>query len=182
MMVAGWMRAQFCKPHLKRGLSREQRRGMNVQDALRLILLPNFSMAHAVTTNAGRGIGMSVVQERLNAVGGRIEIQSELGRGTTFTLDVPRLVGLIEVETGAHGRARLCDSDRRGRRARASGRQSEIANHQKELNEWRILDVETLKRVTKAQLTSPAGVPLVEFCVLHPASRCVGPSCWAKPS
>ena len=44
------------------------------------------------------GIGMSVVQERLNAVGGSIDIQTELGHGTVFTLDVPRLVGLIEVE------------------------------------------------------------------------------------
>lgn len=143
-------------------VTREQRNGMNAKEALRLILLPNFSMAHTVTANAGRGIGMSVVQERLNAVGGRIEIQSELGRGTTFTLDIPRLVGLIEVElvrTGVRVYA-IPTAEITGARIWQA---SEIAKHQKQLTEWRILDVETLKPVSKAQLTSPAGVPLVEF-------------------
>lgn len=147
-------------------VTREQRGAMNAQDALRLILLPNFSMAHAVTSNAGRGVGMSVVQDRLSALGGRIDIQSELGRGTIFTLDVPRLVGLMEVElvrTGARVYAIPTAEIMNARIWQAS----EIVKHQKEqvvgLNEWRILDVETLKPVTKAQLTSPAGVPLVEF-------------------
>jgi chemotaxis protein histidine kinase CheA len=143
-------------------VTRQERRAMNARDALRLILLPNFSMAHAVTANAGRGIGMSVVQERLNAVGGRIDIQSELGRGTTFTLDVPRLVGLLEVElvrTGARVYA-IPTAEIAGARIWQA---SEIVKHQKELNEWRIVDIETLKPVTKAQLGAAAGVSLVQF-------------------
>lgn len=150
-----------------RGLiSREQRSGMKAQDALRLILRPNFSMASTVTTNAGRGIGMSVVQEKLDAVGGSITIQSELGRGSIFTLDVPRLVGLLEVElvrTGTRIYA-IPTAEILNARIWLPG---EIAKRQKEevpgLNEWRICDVETLKPVNKTQLNVPSGVSLVEL-------------------
>lgn len=147
-------------------VTREQRRSMNSQDALRLILRPNFSMSHTVTANAGRGIGMSVVQEKLNAVGGHIEIRSELGRGSIFTLDVPRLVGLLEVElvrTGVRIYA-IPTAQTLGARIWLP---SEIAKRQKEsivgLNEWRILDVETLKPLTKIQLAAPEGISLVEL-------------------
>jgi two-component system, chemotaxis family, sensor kinase CheA len=147
-------------------VTREQRRSMNAKDALRLILIPNFSMSHTITPNAGRGIGMSVVQEKLNAVGGHVEIQSELGRGTIFTLDVPRVVGLLEVElvrTGARIYA-IPTSEILSARIWLA---SEIAKRQKEnvggLNDWRILDVESLKPVTKAQLAAPAGMSLVEL-------------------
>ncbi len=142
-------------------VTREQRREMNARDALRLILLPNFSMAHTVTANAGRGIGMSVVQECLNAVGGRIDIRSELGHGTTFTLDVPRLVGLMEVELVRAG-TRVYAIPTIEIAGAHIWQPSEIARRQKEI-EWRVFDVATLKPATKAQLTTPGGVPLVEF-------------------
>lgn len=147
-------------------VTREQRRSMNANDALRLILLPNFSMAHTITPNAGRGIGMSVVQEKLNAVGGHIEIRSELGQGSVFTLDVPRLVGLLEVELVRNG-ARIFAIPTAQISAARIWLPSEIAKRQKEqagsLNEWRILDVESLLGVTKAQLAAPGGVALVEL-------------------
>ncbi len=147
-------------------VTREQRRSMNAQDALRLILLPNFSMAHTITPNAGRGIGMSVVQEKLNSVGGQIEMRSELGRGTTFTLDVPRLVGLLEVEL-VRARARVFAIPTAQILSARIWQASEVAKRQKErvsgLNEARIIDLETAKPATKAQLGAPAGVPLVEL-------------------
>ncbi len=147
-------------------VTREQRRSMNAKDALRLILLPNFSMAHTITPNAGRGIGMSVVQEKLNAVGGHIDIRSELGHGTVFTLDVPRLVGLLEVElvrTGTRIYA-IPTVQIAGARIWLA---PEVAKRQKEssnsANEWRVLDVESFKAVSKAQLGAPAGISLVEL-------------------
>lgn len=147
-------------------VTREQRRSMNAKDALRLILLPNFSMSHTVTPNAGRGIGMSVVQEKLSAVGGHIEIKSELGRGTVFTLDVPRLVGLLEVELVRSG-ARIYAIPTAEISSARIWIASEIAKRQKAsvsgLNEWRVLDVESLKPVSKAQLNTPAGMSLVEL-------------------
>lgn len=145
-------------------VTREQRRTINARDALRLILMPNFSMAHTITPNAGRGIGMSVVQEKLKAVGGQIEIESQLGRGTVFTLDVPRLIGLIEVEL-VRTRARIYAVPTSQIAGARIWLPSEIAKRQREFgaDEWRILDVESLKPATKAQLTAPAGASLVEL-------------------
>ncbi len=147
-------------------VSREQRRKMNASDALRLILLPNFSMSRAVTTNAGRGIGMNVVQDRLNAVGGALDIRSELGKGSSFTLDVPQLVGLLEVELARKANKVFAIPTAQIATARVY-LPAEIVKRQKEsvagLNEWRILDVETLRAVNKSQLTAASGVCLVEL-------------------
>ena len=145
-------------------ITRDKRRAMTVQDALRLILLPNFSMSSMVTQNAGRGLGMSVVQERMTAVGGKVDIQTELGRGTTFTLEVPRLVGLIEVELVRKGmnvyaiptsnikEARVWlvpDLDRRFK--------------QGSLNKHSIVEVQSFTAVNPTRFADPAGVSLVEM-------------------
>jgi two-component system chemotaxis sensor kinase CheA len=147
-------------------VTREQRRKMNAQDALRLILLPNFSMSRTVTTNAGRGIGMSVVQERLNRVGGVLDIRSEVNQGSSFTLDVPQLVGLLEVELVRKASKVFAIPTAQISHARV-WMPLEIAARQKEdvvgLNEWRILDVETYRPISKAELAAPAGVCLVEL-------------------
>lgn len=150
-----------------RGLiTREQRNSMNANDALRLVLLPNFSMAHTVTASAGRGIGMSVVQEQLHAVGGLIEIRSEVGRGSVFTLDVPRLVGLLEVELVRTGAQVVAIPTAQIAAARV-WLPAQVAHRQKEseegVNPWRVLDVVSFKPVTRAQLAAPAGVCLVEL-------------------
>lgn len=152
---------------IARGLvTREQRRKMNAQDALRLIMLPNFSMSRTVTSNAGRGIGMSVVQERLHRVGGALDIQSDLGKGTSFTLDVPQLVGLLETELVRKG-ARIFAIPTAQISSARVWLPAEIVKRQKEsvvgLNEWRILDVETFQSVSKSQLSVPAGICLVEL-------------------
>lgn len=147
-------------------ITREERRSMTAKDALRLILLPNFSMAHTITPNAGRGLGMSVVQERMNAVGGQVEIRSELGQGSTITLDVPRLVGLLEVELVRTGMRVYAIPTAQIAHARVWF-PAEIAKRQKEtvagLNEWRILDIESLKPAAKTLLTAVAGISLVDL-------------------
>jgi two-component system chemotaxis sensor kinase CheA len=147
-------------------ITREQRRSMNAADALRLILLPNFSMSHTVTQNAGRGIGMSVVDEHLKAVGGQITIESELGRGTLFTLDVPRLVGLLEVELVRTGSQVVAIPTSQVIAARL-WLPSEITKRQKdsdnEVSAWRVFDAVALKPISKLQLVSQAGVCLVEL-------------------
>lgn len=147
-------------------VTREQRRKMNAQDALRLILTPNFSMSRTVTANAGRGIGMNVVQDRLNSVGGTLDIRSELGKGTSFTLDVPQLVGLLEVELVRKGNKIFAVPTSQIAASRV-WLPAEIIRRQKAsvvgLNEWRILDVETFQPVTKGQLNAAAGICLVEI-------------------
>jgi chemosensory pili system protein ChpA (sensor histidine kinase/response regulator) len=57
--------------------------------ALELIFLPGFSTAERVTELSGRGVGLDVVRTEVKALGGRVAVASEAGKGTTFTLHLP---------------------------------------------------------------------------------------------
>lgn len=68
-----------------------------------LILLPGFSTASQVTDLSGRGVGMDVVKNNLDRLGGTLEIASEVGRGSTFSLQLPLTLAIIPcllVESG----------------------------------------------------------------------------------
>ena len=58
-------------------------------EALELIFRPGFSTASTVTAAAGRGIGMDVVRANVGRLGGEVDVQTELGVGTRFTLKLP---------------------------------------------------------------------------------------------
>jgi chemosensory pili system protein ChpA (sensor histidine kinase/response regulator) len=62
-----------------------------------LIFAPGFSTAASVTEISGRGIGMDVVRSEVNALGGRIEISSEWGKGTRFKLVLPLTTAVTQV-------------------------------------------------------------------------------------
>jgi chemosensory pili system protein ChpA (sensor histidine kinase/response regulator) len=66
-------------------------------EAVNLIFMPGFSTADAVTELAGRGIGMDVVRSEVNALGGRIETQSNEGQGTNFRLVLPLTTAVTQV-------------------------------------------------------------------------------------
>ncbi len=70
-------------------VSAEQARQMNERELRNLLFLPGFSTASERTELAGRGVGLDVVKSNLDALNGEIEIQTELGRGSCFTLKVP---------------------------------------------------------------------------------------------
>ncbi len=53
------------------------------------ILLPGFSTAQKVDNISGRGVGMDVVKTEIMKIGGKIDIKSDMGVGTTMTLEVP---------------------------------------------------------------------------------------------
>lgn len=81
---------------------RERARSMGIEvddlserDVQRLILRPGFSTAREVTEVSGRGIGLDVVEKNVSAVGGSIGIDSEVGRGTTFTIRLPLTVAVL---------------------------------------------------------------------------------------
>ncbi len=59
------------------------------RQALDLIFLPGFSTAAAVTTAAGRGVGMDVVRTNVRRLNGDVEVHSVAGEGTRFTLRLP---------------------------------------------------------------------------------------------
>jgi chemosensory pili system protein ChpA (sensor histidine kinase/response regulator) len=67
------------------------------EEAANLIFLPGFSTAQQVTELAGRGIGMDVVRAEVNALGGRIETTTQMGRGTSFKLVLPLTTAVTQV-------------------------------------------------------------------------------------
>ena len=66
-------------------------------DAANLIFMPGFSTASEVTGLAGRGIGMDVVRAEINALGGRIEISTEAGKGAAFRMVLPLTTAVTQV-------------------------------------------------------------------------------------
>jgi two-component system chemotaxis sensor kinase CheA len=60
-----------------------------------LIFLPGFSTAAQVTKVSGRGVGMDVVRTNVEKIGGKVEIDSRPGRGTTLRLRIPLTLAII---------------------------------------------------------------------------------------
>lgn len=83
-------------------LRRARERGLPVPataDAaalLQILCLPGFSTHDGVDRVAGRGVGMSVVADTVRELGGSITLESELGRGTRFTLRLPLTLAIAE--------------------------------------------------------------------------------------
>ncbi|MDH4152389.1 MAG: chemotaxis protein CheA [Nitrospira sp.] len=61
-----------------------------------LIFKPGFSTAEKITDVSGRGVGMDVVKRNIEALGGTVTIKTEQGKGTTFTLNLPLTLAIIE--------------------------------------------------------------------------------------
>jgi two-component system chemotaxis sensor kinase CheA len=61
-----------------------------------LICAPGFSTADSISNISGRGVGMDVVRSNVEALGGRVEISSTPGRGTTFTLALPLTLAILD--------------------------------------------------------------------------------------
>jgi chemosensory pili system protein ChpA (sensor histidine kinase/response regulator) len=69
------------------------------------IFQPGFSTAEQVTAVAGRGIGMDVVRSEVAALGGRVEVHTEKGVSTSFTLSVPLTLAVTQVLLVGVGKA-----------------------------------------------------------------------------
>ncbi|MBW4547539.1 MAG: response regulator [Symplocastrum torsivum CPER-KK1] len=66
-------------------------------ELLSLIFEPGFSTADQVTALSGRGVGMDVVRNNLKSIRGDIRVDTQPGRGTTFTLTVPYTLSVARV-------------------------------------------------------------------------------------
>lgn len=81
---------------IERGLlSAERAAQLPEHELLQLIFLPGFSTASAVTNISGRGVGMDVVRTNVEKIGGKVEIDSSPGRGTTLHLRIPLTLAII---------------------------------------------------------------------------------------
>ena len=83
---------------VERGLAKEEEsRQMSKEDILSFIFRPAFSTADVVTETSGRGVGMDVVRTSVMRLGGTIHLDSEVGKGTTFTMQMPLSAAVQEV-------------------------------------------------------------------------------------
>ncbi len=61
-----------------------------------ILTMPGFSTKEEVSDISGRGVGMDVVRTRLDMLGGRLEMNTQLGKGTTFILTLPLTLAIIK--------------------------------------------------------------------------------------
>lgn len=80
---------------IEKGLIRKGE-GMSEEDVFKLIFLPGFSTAKTVTELSGRGVGLDVVRSGVEALRGRVEVQSVRGQGTRFRLRLPLTMAIID--------------------------------------------------------------------------------------
>jgi two-component system, chemotaxis family, sensor kinase CheA len=81
---------------VSRGLLTPERAGsLSDSEAAALIFLPGFSTASEVTNLSGRGVGMDVVKNNVEQIGGAVEVETRAGQGTTFTLKIPLTLAIV---------------------------------------------------------------------------------------
>lgn len=90
----GLNRDRILAKAIERGLVQP---GQNLSDneIVNLIFLPGFSTAEKVTNLSGRGVGMDVVSKNIQALRGTVEVASEPGKGSRFTIRLPLTLAII---------------------------------------------------------------------------------------
>ncbi|MBC2606949.1 chemotaxis protein CheA [Pelagicoccus albus] len=66
------------------------------EEIYKLIFAPGFSTAAEITDISGRGVGMDVVKKNIEKLRGKVEIQSELGKGSTFRILLPLTMAIVD--------------------------------------------------------------------------------------
>lgn len=82
---------------LKMGISHDRIEGMSKKQLLLMTCLPGLSLAREVTEISGRGVGMDIVRERVESIGGSMEMDSTEGKGTVVRAYLPLSVSIIKV-------------------------------------------------------------------------------------
>lgn len=69
---------------------------LSEKEIFQIIFAPGFSTASEITEVSGRGVGMDVVKQNIEKLKGKVEIQSEEGKGTTFKIILPLTMAIID--------------------------------------------------------------------------------------
>ncbi len=91
---AGLNRARILAKARERELPLNE--GMSDQEVWQIIFAPGFSTAEQITDVSGRGVGMDVVRRNIQEMGGRVDITSVEGLGTTFTVRLPLTLAILD--------------------------------------------------------------------------------------
>lgn len=82
---------------IERGIvTEEQAENLTQKEIVNFLFMPSFSMAKQITDISGRGVGLDVVKSGIEQLGGDVEVTTELGKGTTFTVRLPLTLAIIQ--------------------------------------------------------------------------------------
>lgn len=81
---------------IEKGVTSKSINEISDKEAYNFILAPGFSTKEAVTEYSGRGVGMDVVYTNIRKLRGSISIDSEYGKGTTFTIRIPLTLAIVD--------------------------------------------------------------------------------------
>ncbi len=79
-----------------KGVPPERIASMSGKEALMLVCVPGLSTSDGVTETSGRGVGMDVVKETIEGLGGSLAIESERGKGTKIIMKLPRTSSIVK--------------------------------------------------------------------------------------
>lgn len=83
---------------LQRGVvTPEQARRMGEREIANLVFLPGFSTAETLTNVCGRGVGLDVVRANIQRIGGTVDVESAMGKGTDLRFTIPLTLAIVPV-------------------------------------------------------------------------------------
>ncbi len=77
-------------------ITEEQAEYMTEKEAIDLLFMPAFSTAEKISDVSGRGVGLDVVKNKIEGLGGDVEVVTKLGEGTTFIVRLPLTLAIIQ--------------------------------------------------------------------------------------
>ncbi|MEW6535633.1 MAG: chemotaxis protein CheA [Candidatus Auribacterota bacterium] len=102
---AGISAEKMKKKAFEKGLiSEKEFNTMTEQAAVELIFLPGFSTAEKVSNISGRGVGMDVVRNNITKLNGRVTVQTQIGKGTKFSMILPLTLAIVDTIMARVGR------------------------------------------------------------------------------
>jgi two-component system chemotaxis sensor kinase CheA len=92
----GINRDRILKRAIDKGIVSEERgKELSDQEIYQLLFASGFSTAETISDISGRGVGLDVVKNKIESLGGVVSVQSELGKGTTFSIQLPLTLSII---------------------------------------------------------------------------------------
>ena len=85
----GVNKEKILKKAREKGLVKKSQQEVTDQEIYSLLMLPGLTTTENVTEYSGRGVGMDVVKQNINLIGGSVFIDSEKDKGTTVTIEIP---------------------------------------------------------------------------------------------
>ncbi len=91
----GLDRERILQKARERGLARPDQE-YSPDEILEFVFLPGFSTNDQASDISGRGVGMDVVKRNIEGIGGRVEVESETGQGSLFTVRLPLTMAIVD--------------------------------------------------------------------------------------